>query len=745
MRNKIVISGLAQSDDPAGGLGVARAVKAAYPACHIVGLDYSVRAAAFHDIVFDDVVIKRPWGEFETDDLVGDIQSFLEDGFLVIPTIDLEAYWMARHFPDRPEILAPSSAVFDAVAKPVGSWPRFAGLGMPETVSYEFGAAAMHAFGRRYGWRVWLKGPFHDALFVRSWEELDGAVARLRKYWPFRGLHLQAHVDGTAESVAFAAYQGCLLDALWIVKNDVTSEGKTVAGSPRAMADEDRRALADYLRALGWTGGGEIELIRDRHDVPWLVEINPRFPSWVDGGRLLGVNLPGQLIEAATGVPHRRPEAHRGFVRVQQEIPVRQAFALLEPIHIEPGEPLDAAKTAFSIHEIAEHLSATVGLPTPGAGRESFDRQPSAWPAGLGSVAPAASTPHTHFLADQLDARLTALGAGAEAASDRVAVRLAYSVKTNPDGRVLEAVRRAGLGAEVISEAEWQTVLHHGFAAPDLIVNGPGKCIDFIDEVVSHGGLWIADSLDELRRGLPRLHGRTDGSAAFGVRVVPRGLPSRFGMGIDDVDQADPLLDLLARSAPGHRLTLHMHLPYALIGRTAWRNYARALLEFGESIQADCGACLTGIDLGAGFYPDDAAEVLDWIGREFVPEALHALPDLETVLLEPGRAAVQDAYALETTVLEVRDFARGRDLVVDASLGELPEARHYPHRICVRRGKDIKMLSDSGTDRILGRTCMEDDVLSDSLDAGHCQAGDCLVILDAGSYDRSMAYEFGRG
>ena len=113
--------------------------------------------------------------------------------------------------------------------------------------------------------------------------------------------------------------------------------------------------------------------------------------------------------------------------------------------------------------------------------------------------------------------------------------------------------------------------------------------------------------------------------------------------------------------------------------------------------------------------------------------------------MEPGRALVQDAFAVETTVLDIREEGSARDVVVDASLADLPEAGHYPHRTCLLRDGRWSSLPPRRGMRVLGRTCMEADVLIRELDLSGVGIGDRLLILDAGSYDRSMAHEFGRG
>jgi len=51
-----------------------------------------------------------------------------------------------------------------------------------------------------------------------------------------------------------------------------------------------------------------------------------------------------------------------------------------------------------------------------------------------------------------------------------------------------------------------------------------------------------------------------------------------------------------------------------------------------------------------------------------------------------------------------------------------------------------------GTGRVLGRTCMETDVLHAGLRLpADVHAGDVLVITDVGAYDTSKSYRFGRG
>ncbi|MCA9540287.1 MAG: ATP-grasp domain-containing protein, partial [Myxococcales bacterium] len=60
---------------------------------------------------------------------------------------------------------------------------------------------------------------------------------------------------------------------------------------------------ADVVRALRWRGPCEIEALRDAAGRFWLVEVNPRFPAWVDLTAGAGRNLPLMAVRLAAGEP----------------------------------------------------------------------------------------------------------------------------------------------------------------------------------------------------------------------------------------------------------------------------------------------------------------------------------------------------------------------------------------------------------------------------------------------------------
>ena len=66
-----------------------------------------------------------------------------------------------------------------------------------------------------------------------------------------------------------------------------------------------------------------------------------------------------------------------------------------------------------------------------------------------------------------------------------------------------------------------------------------------------------------------------------------------------------------------------------------------------------------------------------------------------------------------------------------------------PSTLRWRSGEWIELPPGDG--RVLGCTCMEEDVVKKHVSVAGVQEGDLLAICDAGAYDSSMAFSFAKG
>jgi diaminopimelate decarboxylase len=738
----VYCSGLFSGPNPSPGLGVARSLREAFPALHLVGVDYSTRSTGLHHPVFDEVWIQRPWRELDLDAYAEAIADRLNGGALWISGLDLETRWLANSVGARPGLLSPSAHALRAVEKPPAGLADRLALALPPTITTSQDDWELHAFGREHGWNLWLKGPHYQAVRVDSWQSLRRARAALSKTWSTDELHLQAHVPGAEESIVFAAHEGQLVGARHMRKGIVTEEGKTWAGSVHD-ADETvpdlAAAAAAELSGLSWTGGGEIEMLRSADGGLWLIECNPRFPAWLHGVTIAGANLPGALVEAATGAsPIATDGSGSEFVRVVIEIPLRPGFPLPEPV---PGS--DGAVSAGKHPSGMPDLAKRIADDRPEDRRQPPTRPDGRLHAAVAALRPAPSTPHSHLTKPA--SRWTDIAARArEASHDGPEVRIAYSVKTNPHPTLLERARACGLLAEAISADEVRRALGIGFAGGDIVLNGPAKRWPRLPEGLSTFATF-ADSTTELARISDAIRSGTLSSSYIGPRLRPPSIGSRFGVQLDDFDTFSELVRLLDELPGGQPLGVHFHWASSSAGHEAWFDAVEAALTWSASLQELTDRPVRCLDLGGGWFPDDFESVLLPRLPALVRAARDTLEALEVLVLEPGKALTQPLSVVEATVLELRRASDTHEVVLDASIAELPEAHSYPHRL-LSEGADGWLRWRGGPDRVLGRLCMEADVICAGVTIPEdLRPGARVLIADCGAYDRSMSYDFGRG
>ncbi|MBI2957265.1 MAG: hypothetical protein HYY32_00330, partial [Chloroflexi bacterium] len=706
----IYVSGVHSGPDPSAGVGVARSLRQAFPHATLVGVDYSAGSSGIHYEGFDSIWLQRPWNELELDLYKVQIASELEQGSLWISCLDLEAQWLSSAFPDHPGMLVPPASAFEGIAKPGIRASRVLPLEVPAYAVADRPLWDLYAFCRRHGWPVWCKGPYHEAILTWNWQTTAAALEHLKDKWAVRNPALQEHIKGSEESIVFCAYQGKVLGCVYMQKRVQTAEGKTWAGVIRALDDNLREGLDRAVEATNWTGGGELELIRDDQGNRYIMDWNPRFPAYIYGATLAGHNLPAMLAEAAgAGRPLASPCYSGEFARIVMEVPVRSQYPL------PPPSPQDTVGKGFS----AKHPSGMVLLARQLSGRKKrrdglegpAPRLPASVLEDLSGIdREELATPARVFLPRTAHEAFSRVKESVSAVSvPRVRMRVAYSVKTNPHPEMMRLALEAGFLAEAITGSEVQHALACGFSPQRIVLNGPAQGWPAAAGAISPLFAVFADSLERLAA----FRGSKNGARYLGVRLRPATAASRFGANLAEFVDFHHLLAKL-RDMGSEGLGIHFHIQSDVIGVRPWEEAFDAFLNWGRTLQELSGLPVRCVDVGGGWFPDDFTEELAPQLQDLVARSKRVLPDLESFLLEPGKALAQPCWALITRVLEVRrPFAEDGhvDAVVDGAISDLPLAQAYPHRLYFLRDGTITALA-SGGDRVLGRNCMEFDQLA---------------------------------
>ena len=754
---KIYISGLYSGTNPQPGVGIARSLRQAYPQAKLVGVEYSNRCSGIHWQDFDDIWLQRPWDELNLESHGREIKKILDAGGLWISANDLEIIWLSNVFPEGyPNLLTPPADALQNVAKPAIAAHQLLPVKIPVFVTTELSDWDLHAFCRQHNWKVWLKGPYYEAVRTRSWAEFQEMRQTLSRAWSTDKLFLQSHVTGYEESISLSAYQGELLSCVRMRKRDLTEMSKTWAGDVAVVPEEFARPLRQTIRDLNWTGGAELEMVRDANDELWLLEINPRYPAWIHGATITGRNLPASLVEGATGIRAlASPALGDEFTRVVLEVPVRNEYplpALPEPFTGGVGHslkhPSGLLGFANRLHENGLNGSGNKG--NGKAGGNNLAIVPKSFVEDIADFNfKKVQTPSFLFL-EKTAAKLfdRAERLANKLSGEQIEITNAYSMKTNPDARLVQLAHKAGFLAEAISLLEVDKALEVGFKPNQIILNGPGKWWrqEYLPKEPLHAV--FCDSVADLKRVVASMEANELKAEIVGVRLRTPNIPSRFGIPIDTPEVFKTLIDSIGMLPRTGGFGIHFHMASSNVGIERWRHLFESILKWCSSIEALSGRIVEVLDVGGGWFPDDWREDSETHFAKAIDRAREFLPHVKQIISEPGKALAQPSMALATRILEIQDFPGiATDVVVDGSIAELPMYFFYPHRILHQNARTGAWQTlGRGKAHLLGRLCMEHDVVASNVGLPvDAEPGDLLVFCDAGAYDRSMSYEFGRG
>jgi diaminopimelate decarboxylase len=328
--------------------------------------------------------------------------------------------------------------------------------------------------------------------------------------------------------------------------------------------------------------------------------------------------------------------------------------------------------------------------------------------------------------------------------------RVAFAVKANPALAVVAHLRRCGVGADVASGGELETVLRAGFDPASVTMTGPGKREDELSAAVAAGvGIVTVESLGELRRlekiaaGLDcrqpillRLAVSED-SRLETVRLIG-GVEGKFGMPLHTLTEA-------AREAAAslHLELLGVHAFGASNLRDAEQlsGHVAELVEIGRQVAAEAGVPLRVVDAGGGLgipYADGERPLdLARLGRRLAELRTHwdSSPGLRemTVLLEPGRFLVGPAGAYVARVVDVKGPDSAPVAILDGGINHAvrPALIRTEHRLAVLTSDAVRALVRT---TVAGPLCTGLDVFTTEAMLPRPRVGDLVAMLDVGAY-----------
>lgn len=343
-------------------------------------------------------------------------------------------------------------------------------------------------------------------------------------------------------------------------------------------------------------------------------------------------------------------------------------------------------------------------------------------------------------------------------------IHFLYSIKCNPDPRVLRSIFAQGFGADAASAGEVRLAREAGLSSGDIYYSAPGKSMEDIRSTVGQAVL-IADSIGEIRRIQTAAEQRNT-TVDIGVRINPDftfakegGQPSKFGI---DEDQA--LSFFQSRPCKNiHATGIHVHLKSQELSADVLAAYYQRVLRLAEKLEKVFGD-LTFINMGSGmgiqYTPADAPLDVAALGaavQDELEQYKTAHPRTK-IIIEVGRYAVCESGVYVTKVMD-RKVSHGKTYLIlkntlngfiRPSLAQLvsrysPQARPTGAEplFTAKDAFEFRTLKKADAPAevvtLVGNLCTGTDVIAEDLRLARLECGDAVIITHAGAYAAALS------
>lgn len=333
-------------------------------------------------------------------------------------------------------------------------------------------------------------------------------------------------------------------------------------------------------------------------------------------------------------------------------------------------------------------------------------------------------------------------------------VQFAWSYKTNYLDAVCSIFHDEGSWAEVVSGFEFEKALSNGVHGSRILFNGPGKSKGDLILAIKHNACIHIDHFDELYLLIETTR-QLNTKARVAIRInLDAGIHpvwDRFGFNYENGD-AWSAVNRIMLSENLELIGLHTHVGTYVAAPSAYGIAAAKLANLYMATHRKFDYWLKYIDLGGGYASKNTLKGAYMPGNETCPsfddyaEAIsNALisseiphENLPVLLLETGRALIDDAGYLLTTVIASKLFNNGkRSVVIDAGLNLLFTSFWYNLNIYPTRE-----LANPEETTIHGPLCMNIDVIREAIIFPQVNAGEQLVIERVGAYNITQSMQF---
>ncbi|MBR9831881.1 diaminopimelate decarboxylase [bacterium] len=334
--------------------------------------------------------------------------------------------------------------------------------------------------------------------------------------------------------------------------------------------------------------------------------------------------------------------------------------------------------------------------------------------------------------------------------SDKHQFHVHYALKANANNRILELVKRAGLGADCVSGNEVLKAVELGFESNNIAFAGVGKSDKEINIGLDYDIFsFNCESLQELIV-INELAEKRDKTARVALRINPNvnakthhyittGLEeNKFGINPWEFEE---VLKVLEECNHIKLVGLHFHIGSQITDLDVFKSLCLRVNEIQEWFISK-QILVEHINVGGGFGIDyenvDENPIADFAAFfQLFADFLEVKPS-QQVHFELGRAVVAQCGSLISRVLYVKNGQKTNFAILDAGMTELIRPALYQsyHKI-----ENITQAGAQSSEKydVVGPICESSDCFGKAVVLPLTKRNDLIAIRSAGAYGEVMS------
>ena len=349
---------------------------------------------------------------------------------------------------------------------------------------------------------------------------------------------------------------------------------------------------------------------------------------------------------------------------------------------------------------------------------------------------------------------------------------IGYSYKTNYLPALCSILKEEGAWAEVVADMEYKLARSLNVPGSKIIFNGCYKTEAELNKAVSEDALINIDSFNELEL-LDKVAENLGKKARTGIRVnfMMGNMPwTKFGFNYES-GEAKEAIEKISKKKNINFEAIHNHSGTFNVNPKMYSKSTRIIIELAEYAKK-LGLNTKIIDVGGGFpssnklkpqydipggskFNETTLQQFSSAIMRHLKKAKHLFNNGKPILiLEPGRAIVDEAMQLISKVVSKKKDANGnKSVVMDAGVNILPTAYWYDFepklasKLNGLNGNLNRKNKNNGNDhnrsvKMYGPLCMQIDSINESVNLPSVELGDVIVFSNVGAYNLTQSMQF---